>query len=807
MLHSYLTIALRYLRKNRIFSLINVLGLAIGLACCILIALFVWDELHYDTYPANAGRIYRVEIRLLANNGVETYPDVDIAVGEGMAKTFPEISAYTRLFSAGKIYWAVGTRQFMEEKVGVADSNFFSFFSLPLADGNAATALNAPNSIVISTDIARKYFGEAEAIGKTIETTGGGVLKVTGVMEPMPANSHFHFDMVMSMSTLHRTGHTWSNTGYYTYLQLNKGADPKKIEAEMPKLVAKYVVPEVQHDMAVSLAEAQKSVNTFRFILQPLRDIHLRSESKYELEHDSDIQYVYIFSALAVFILVLACVNFTNLSTAIASKRGKEVGIRKVMGSLKSQLVGQFLAEAVLLTFLALLVAIGLVFLLLPWFNALSGKHFSYRSLLDYRALGILLLLGLLTGVCAGCYPAFFLSAINAIKMLKGALLPAKSKGISLRSGLVVFQFFVSTSLIIATLIVYRQLHYMQDRKLGYDKEEVVYVQDTYLLGDPDTRRAFRQQLVQDSRVANASLGNNIPGSEDHGGTLMYPKDKQTNGSDMTIPSNIYFIDYDYIPTLGMKIVRGRNFSRDFGSDSTGVILNESAVRDLGWSHIDPIGKTIVGSEHEFKVVGVVADFNYVSLKQKIAPLMMLLTRYPGSGLIIKVNTRNMEGFLQDLQHRWKALNPGAPFSWYFLDDKFAALYAGEQKTAQLFGMFSLLSIIIAGLGLFGLAAFTTEQRAKEIGIRKVLGASVQQLLLLMAKEFLLLVGVAFLLATPFTRWVMHAWLQDFAYRTPIAAWVFLLAGFMTALIALVTVSSRALGAAWANPISVLRSE
>ncbi len=806
MLLNYLTIALRYLRKNRVFSLINVLGLAIGLACCILIALFAWDELHYDTYPANAGQIYRVEIRLLSNNGVETYPNVDIAVGEGIAKTFPEISAYTRLFPAGKIYWTVGNRQFKEVKIGFADSNFLSFFSLPMAEGIAATALNDPNSIVISTDIAKKYFGDAEAVGKTIGT-GGGVLKVTGVMQPMPGNSHFHFDMVISMSTLHRTGHSWSNTGYYTYLQLDKGVDPKKIEARMPKLVAKYVVPEVQHDMAVSLAEAQKSVNTFLFTLQPLRNIHLHAESKYELEHNGDIQYVYIFSALAVFILVLACVNFTNLSTAIASKRVKEVGIRKVMGSLKSQLVGQFLAEAVLLTFLALLVAIGLVLLLLPWFNGLSGKYFSYRSLLDFRALAVLLLVGLLTGICAGAYPAFFLSTFNAIKILKGALLPAKTKGVPLRRGLVVFQFFVSTSLIIATMIVYRQLQYMQNRKLGYDKDQVVCIQDTYLLGDLNALHAFRQQLIQDPRVVNVSLGNDIPGNENMSGTLIYPKDKRNNGADMTIPSNIYFIDYDYIATLSMKIVRGRSFSRDFATDSTGVILNESAVSGLGWSQIDPIGKTIIGSQREYKVVGVVADFNYISLKQKIAPLMMVLSREPGTGMIIKVNARDITGFLKDLGHQWKAFNPQAPLSYYFLDDKFAALYTGEQKTAQLFGMFSLLSIVIAGLGLFGLAAFTTEQRAKEIGIRKVLGASLGQLLLLMAKEFLLLVGVAFLLATPFTWWVMHGWLQDFAYRTPIAGWVFLFAGLMTALIALLTVSSRALGAAVANPVKVLRSE
>ncbi len=807
MLRSYIAIALRYLRKNTIFSLLNVLGLAIGLACCILIALFVFDELSYDSYPANSKDIYRVEIHLKANNGIMTYPNVDIAVGEGIKSTFPQVQRYTRFFPVGPGYWGNGTRLFKEEKIAIADPNFFSFFSLPLVEGDATKALTEPNSIVISRSLAKKYFGDAEAMGKSI-MWGQGLFKVSGVMEPIPDASHFHYDGLISMATLHPTRYTWSNVQYYTYLQLDKGADPKKIEAGMPKLVAKYVVPEVQHDEGVSLAEAQKSVNTFLFVLQPLRNIHFYGVSSSELEYNSDIKYVYIFSALAVFILVLACVNFTNLSTAIASRRGKEIGIRKVMGSLKSQLVSQFLMEAVLLTFLALLVAIGLVLVLLPYFNQLAGKHFAINGLFQFRTLAVLLTLGLVTGICAGGYPAFFLSSFNTIRVLKGAVSAVKGGGIPLRSGLVIFQFFVSTSLIIGTLIVYRQLQYMQEQKLGYDKEQLVFVQDVDLLGDKDARLAFRQQVVQDSRVVGASIGMQIPGNGLMGGALLYPKEKKS-GYDAVIPASTFIIDYDYIATMGMKIVRGRNFSRDFPSDSAGAaIINESAVRELGWDHTDPIGKIIVGSNNdEHKVVGVVADFNYVSLKQKIEPLMMLFAREPYGGLIVKVNTREMAGFLKDMEHRWKTLNPGAPFSYYFVDDKFASLYSGEQKTAHLFELFALLAIIIACLGLFGLAAFATEQRAKEIGIRKVLGASVPQMLGLVAKEFLLLVGLSFVLAVPFTWWAMHAWLQDFAYRSPFAGWEFLLPGLMTLLIALITVSSRAVRAALANPIKVLRSE
>lgn len=807
MLRNYITTALRYLRKNKVFSLLNILGLAMGLACCMLIALFVFDELSYDSYPAHAADIYRVEINLLANNGMTVYPNVDVAVGEGIKANFPSVKGYTRLLPAGPGYWGSRERQFKELRMGFADANFLSFFSLPLVEGDVATALTEPNSIVISRSMARKYFGSAEALGKQV-MAGQFPLKVTGVMEEMPDNSHFHFDGVVSFATLHDNSHTWSNARFYTYLQLDRGADPRKIEAGMPKLVAKYVVPEVQHDDNVSLAEAQKSIQNFLFVLQPLRNIHFHGVSQGELEHNGDIQYVYIFSALAVFILALACVNFINLSTAIALKRGREVGIRKVMGSLKGQLVAQFLAEAVLLSFFALVVAVGLVVVLLPYFNQLAGKHFTLTGLLHFRTVVLLLTLGLVTGIAAGCYPAFSSASFNAIRALKGALSPSRRGGISLRSGLVVFQFFVSTSLIIGTLIAYRQLQYMQGQKLGYDKDQLVFVEDVDLLGNPDAATAFRQQVMRDSRVVNASIGPQVPGSERTGSALLYPKEKQAAGTDAMIPASAYIIDYDYIPTLGMKIVGGRNFSRDFQTDSGGVILNEAAVSKLGWQHVDPIGRTVVGSNNDqYKVVGVVADFNYESLKHKIAPLALFLSRGAFGGLIVKVNTRDMAGFLKDLERKWNTMKPGAPFSYYFPDETFARLYAGERRTAQLFQLFALLAILIACLGLFGLAAFATGQRAKEIGIRKVLGASVPQVLLLVAKEFLVVVGIAFVLAVPATWWAMHAWLQDFAYRAPIAGWIFLVAGSLTALIAVVTVSSRALGAALANPIKSLRSE
>ncbi len=555
--------------------------------------------------------------------------------------------------------------------------------------------------------------------------------------------------------------------------------------------------------MGVSLAEARKSVNTFVFSLQPLTDIHLYSNTKYELEPNGDIQYVYIFSALAIFILLLACVNFTNLSTARSVKRAREVGIRKVMGSIKKQLIFQFLTESVLLTFFAMLCAFALIFLLLPYFNQLANKKISFGFLLHYQSVLVILSLVFFAGILAGIYPAFFLSSFNTIKVLKGSSSAQGSQRKPLRSTLIVFQFFVSIALIIATIVVYRQLHYMQNRKLGYDKEQLVYIPDARLLGKNQT--AFEQQLLQDNRVVSASITRSVPGDPFMDGTEVYPKNESSNGTE--IHANIYHVDYDYLRTLGIHVVQGRNFSKDFPTDSSGIVINEAAVRELGWSAANPVGKTIVRSgQHELKVVGVVADFNYASLKQKIAPLMMVLGNNFG-GLLIKIKTANVKDFLADLKTKWDTFKPDGPLSYNFLDDTFATLYESEQRTQKIFSAFTIIAIIIASLGLFGLSAFVIEQRAREIGIRKVLGASVQQVLLLVSKEFLLLVGIAFIISIPVTWWAMHRWLQDFAYRTNISWWIFAIAGIAAVTIALLTVSFQAIRAALANPVKSLRSE
>jgi len=802
MIKNYFKIALRNLKKNKAFSFINILGLAVGLTCFMLISVFVFNELSYDKYPADAKNIYRVILSVTGNGDVAAYPLVDVAVGEGIKNAFPEVKASTRIAPATD-FIKYDDKQFKEDKIAFVDSNMLQMFSIPLIEGNIQTALVQPNSIVVSKAFAKKYFGNEEALGKSLSVgTGGDLYKVTGVIDEVPENSHFHFDAFLSLASRHLTRKTWSNIGFFTYLLLNKNTDPKKLESKFPQLVAEHVVPEIQHDMGVSLAEAKKSINTFVFSLQPLTDIHLYSHTKYEMEPNGDIQYVYIFSALALFILLLACVNFTNLSTARAVKRAREVGIRKVLGSLKQQLIIQFLTESVLLTFLSMLIAFGLLFLILPYFNQVANRQIPFSFFTSYQSILVMISLVFITGIVAGIYPSFFLSSFNTIKVLKGSSSKGSQKNV-LRSSLVVFQFFVSIALIIATIVVYQQLYFMQNKNLGYDKEQVLFLPDARLLGK--NQDAFKQQLSENKNVVAASISRSVPGLPFMDGTEIYPKNENGNGKE--IHANIYHVDEDYLKTLGIRVVSGRNFSKDFPTDSSAVVINQAMVRELGWSGENPIGKTIVRSgQHEFKVIGVVADFNYASAKQQIAPLMMMLGNNYG-GLVIKINTGNVKGFLSDLKKQWADFNPEGPLSYSFLDDNFAKLYASEIRTQQIFTAFAIIAIIIASLGLFGLSAFVTEQRTKEIGIRKVLGASVESVLLLVSKEFLLLVGIAFIISVPVTWWAMHVWLQDFAYRIHIAWWVFVVAGIIAILISALTISFQAIKAAVANPVKSLRSE
>ncbi len=810
MFKNYFRISIRNLARHKGFSFINIFGLAIGITGCILMGAFVYSELNYDRNPVLASQIYRLRLLINQNGGTAEYPDVDVAVGAGIKSIFPEVIATTRTNGNNPMFVKNEDKIFKESHITFCDSNFLQVFSIPLLEGDPKTALVFPNSIVLTRAMEHKYFGGASALGKFV-TIGKQPFKITGIIEKVPENSHFHFDAFISMtsSSFMTHGTTWSNIGFYTYLILAKNTDPRKLEAKFPDLIQKYIAPEAMHDMGISMAEAKKEVNTWHLLLMPLTDIHLHSNSKYELEPNGDIQYVYIFASLAVFTLLLACINFTNLSTAASSRRSREVGIRKVLGSLKMQLISQFLMESVLLAFCALLVAYLFVYLLLPSFNHLAGKQINFSFFLQYPVISFAVFFVLLVGIVAGIYPAFFLSSFQTVSVLKGAVSQTPAKRSYLRSGLVVFQFMISTSLIIATLVVYKQLHFMQNKKLGYNRDQVLVIPDTY--GLDSNQYTFKQNILKDSRVLNATISRDVPVGRSEGdmdGSEVYASENKSHETESEIHANFFHVDYDYISTLGMQIVSGRYFSKDFGSDSSAVVINEAAVRDLGWKdNQTAIDKTIISSgQHSYHVVGVVKDFNYSSAKQRIIPVMMML-RHNNGTLIVKIKTNDIAGFLEDVKKDWHALNSSTAFSYYFLDDKFAAVYSAEEKTGQIFTGFAIVAVIIASLGLLGLVSYITEQRTKEIGIRKVLGASVNQVLLLLSKEFLILVSIAFVISVPLIAWVMHNWLDNFAYRIHISWWLFVTGGILTILITLVTISFQSIRAAIANPVKSLRSE
>ncbi len=810
MLKNYFRIAFRNLVKHKTFSLINILGLTVGITGCILIAVFIYNELSYDRNAELAPRIYRLGLQIKQNGGQADYPDVDVAVGPGIKNIYPEVIACSRINGNNQMFFKYGDKQFKESHITFCDSNFLQLFSIPLTEGDAGTALVSPNSIVITRAMEEKYFGNDNGMGKSF-SVGTRLYKVTGIIEKIPENNHFHFDAFISMTSVRYaiTGTTWSNLGFYTYLLLNEGADPKKLEAKFPELIQKYVAPEAMHDMGISLAEAQKETNTWRFFLMPVTDIHLHSNTKYELEANGDIQYVYIFGSLAIFTLLLACINFTNLSTAASSRRSREVGIRKVMGSLKGQLVTQFLMESVLIAVCGLVVAFMLVWLLLPGFNHLSGTEIHFSFFLRYQVILIAVAFVMLVGLIAGIYPAFFLSSFQTIRVLKGAVSQTPAKRSFLRSGLVIFQFMISTSLIIATLVVYRQLHFMQNKKLGYTKEQVLVIPDTF--GLDSNQYTFKQNLLKDSRVVNATISRDVPVGRSEGemdGSQVYASENRAHETESEIHANFFHVDYDYPATLGMKMVAGRYFSRDFGGDSAAVVINEAAVHDLGWkNNEDALNKIIISSgQHAYQVVGVVQDFNYASARQRIVPVLMML-RHNNGTLMVKIRTTDISGFLADTKREWNTLNAKTPFSYYFLDDKFASVYIAEEKTGKIFTSFAIVAVLIASLGLLGLVSYITEQRTKEIGIRKVLGASVNQVLFLLSKEFLILVSIAFLISVPLTAWVMHKWLDNFAYRININALLFIAGGILTLLVTLITISFQSIRAAIANPVKSLRSE
>lgn len=811
MLSNYLKIAWRSLWKHKLFSAINGLGLAVGLATCLLISLYVLDELRYDRFHQNANRIVRVVLRGALNGETIREANVMAPVASTLQRQFPEVLATTRIRMAGTPRLAYANQTFRDNRLAFADATLFSVFSFPLRRGDARTALTRPNTIVVSERLARKLFRTTNPLGKVLTLFSDNVpYTVTGVMADIPAQSHIHVDAFAAMAGVaEANSDSWLQSNFFTYLLLPDGYDYRQLAPKLRPVAEAHLIPPLEKLLGISRSVFRQKGTDLGLFLQPLTDIHLRSDMKptSEIEAGGDVRYVYLFGAIALFMLLLACINFTNLSTAGAATRAKEVGIRKVLGSARSRLMGQFLTESTLLTVLALGLALGLAWAVLPWFNNLTGKPLRIDLAETPWLVPGLVGFGVLVSALAGSYPAFFLSSFRPIAVLKGNKAPA-GQSVSLRSGLVVFQFFVSISLIIATTVVYQQLHHIQTKKLGYDREQVLILENTNLLGN--NAAVLARQLAQDSRVVRVSVSGFLPNDRYNTGLISL----QPQGQEAKLSRLVFFgIDEQYLPTLGISLAAGRNFSAAFPSDSSGVLINEAAARLYGWRG-NAVGQPLTmpliqGGQAEtrtFRVIGVVKDFHFRSLHEPIAPMAMFLNDNRGA-ILIKTHAPDVATLVADLSRQWTRFGTGEPFRYALLDEAYQAMYRAERTTGWLLVGFAGLTVFIACLGLFGLATFTAEQRTKEIGVRKVLGASVAGIVALLSKDFLKLVLIALLIASPLAWWAMTQWLGTFAYRINIEWWVFAGAGTLAILVALLTVSYQSIRAALMNPVASLRSE
>lgn len=809
MLKNYFKVAFRNLWKNKGFTAINIIGLSVGLATCLLILFYVMDELSFDRYNEKADRIYRVDADIkFGGNHFDLACDPE-PMAAALKKDYPEVEQSTRFRGYGGFLVKKGTQNVQEDKVIYTDSTLFDVFTLPMIAGDPKTALVNPHSVVINETTAKKYFNTTDVVGKTLTVNDTSILKITGVIKDVPKQSHFDFNFFMPLNgSIEKWEiNQWTSNNMNTYVVLKPGADAKAFEAKLDDMITKYIAPELKN-LNMTMEGFKQSGNYIKYSITPLTRIHLHSNKTSELGANSSIEFVYIFSVIAVFILLIACVNFMNLSTARSAGRAKEVGVRKVLGSMRANLIWQFLTESILITFISLLLAIGLAVLLLPYFNQLAGKQiglglFGKPWLLPLLA-GIMLTVGLL----AGSYPAFYLSAFRPIEVLKGKLARGFKSG-WLRSGLVVFQFWISIVLIIGTIVIYNQLRYIHNKDIGFKRDNVLVVQNTNTLGG--NVDAFKQAVLTMNGVTNATMTGFLPTGGWRSDSPLFTE--PTLDQKSAISLQIWRVDENYIPTLGMQMAKGRNFSKDFLTDSMGVIVNEAALRLMGFK--DPINKNLYylrdfnlkdKNVATYHIVGVVKNFNFNSLREQVTPLALMLDKQNGS-MAFRVNTGDIRGLVSKIEGRWKSMAPAQPFTYSFMDEDFNNLYKSEQRVGQIFITFAILAILIACLGLFGLVTYAAEQRTREIGIRKVLGATAGNIVGMLSKDFVKLVVISAVIAFPMAWWAMHKWLEGFAYRVSISWWIFVTAGLMALFIALVTVSMQAIRAALANPTKSLRSE
>lgn len=808
------------MRRNTVSSFINIAGLSIGITCALLIVIFIQNELRYDKFHKDANRIYQVMLNGNFNGEEFWAGNTPPPIGAALNKNFPEIESFTRFYKPRDIVVRTEEKFFTEKNILAVDSNFLQLFGFKILEGSASTALLKPGSIVLTREMAKKYFGNEEAIGKILLVDNEKKpFTVTAVLDNVPSQSTIQFDFlapVADFPAVKQFSWSWVWAQMICYVKLKENvrhdeAGLHELEAKFPAMVRVEAANGFRR-IGRPFDEFVKKGGKWDFHLFPLTKVHLYANyiSIPWLSHLSSIRYVYIFGSIAIFIIVLACVNFMNLSTARASKRAKEVGIRKVSGSAKSQLVWQFMAEAFMYSIISAALAMLFASLLLKPFAVITDEVIDMNAVFSPGILLAVASLAVFVALLAGSYPAFYLTSFNPASVLKGKDIFSTRKGsLLVRNGLVIFQFAISTAMIVGTLIVFRQLNYFRSANMGFNKENVLVISNTRRLGESE--ESFRQTISQLQGVADASITTSIPSGAWFGDSYEpEPEGNQRSASEINLAS--YMVDYDFIPTLQIHLTKGRNFSRDF-SDSASVILNEEAVKQIGWK--DPIGKWLLypgNNNQRFRVIGVAKNFNIQSLHTPIGAFALFHTSsktyYLGiSHTIVRIKPGDVSNTITQLESKWKSFVTGEPFDYNFLDASLEAQYRSEKRLGAIFGIFASLSIFIACLGLFGLCAYIAERRTKEIGVRKVLGASVQSIVTLLSKDFLKLTLIAALIAFPAAWWAMEKWLQDFAYRITIDWTVFLVAGVSTLAVALFTISFQAIKAAIANPVRSLRME
>ncbi|GAB4022974.1 ABC transporter permease [Spirosoma koreense] len=804
MIRNYLKVAWRNLRKHSAYSALNIFGLSLGLTSCLLMTLYVVDELSYDRFHQHADRIYRVDTYAKFGGTVQDLAETPDPIGPTLKKDYPQVEEYVRFFKADGSRLVRKGKEFIEEAHTIyADSTLFNVFTLPVLAGNPQTALRQPNSVVITESTAKKYFGRPNVLGQLIEVDKS-VYTVSAVIRDIPHNSHFHADFIFPMSGLDYGWGNFLTTNFHTYILLRAGVDHTVFNRQLMQVIKKYIYPQAKDILHLNSPDDFNRGDTrFEMTLFPLTDIHLRSDRRAELEPNGNSQFVYIFSAVALFVLLIACVNFMNLSTARSSGRAKEVGIRKALGTNRKSLMGQFLTESTLMVTLALLIALGMTKLVTPLFNDLSAKELGVTTLFSFPILPFLLAIPLLVGLLAGSYPAFLLSAFQPVAVLKGEL-GSRIKTSTFRSALVVFQFVSSVILVIGTIIVYRQLAYIQTKNVGFTKDQVLIIDGTQVLGDQI--EPFKRELLKLPGVTAGTVSGFLPISPALRNGQTFAKQADLSPATM-FDTQSWIVDADYMKTMGMKILKGRNFSATPNSDDRGLIINESLAKLLGYR--DPVGHPLYTgdrSQPPYTIIGVVKDFNYESLRQRISPLCFQRGTN-ADRVALRVTATATRPVLGQIEAIWKAMAPEAQFRYRFMDQAFDSMYRSEQRIGRIALTFACLAILIACLGLFGLAAYMAEQRTREIGVRKVLGATSGDIVSMLSGSFLRLVLVAILIACPIGYYCMELWLQNFAYRIDIEWWVFIVSGLVAVGIALLTISFQSIKAALMNPVKSLRSE